>query len=238
MRRREFVIASASLAGVALPAIARAVANPCAPPSLTIDGGAAVTTACAAKTYTTNFAGLENPLSEGGVWSNVGLDWTNVQKVNGLACGTLDGTGGYNDSYAHLSGFPADHTASAVVRVASGLTDTHEVELLMRWADSARSARGYECNMNYQGGCQIVRWNGTIGDFTVLGGANAPGVSTGDVFKASVVGNVITVWLNNTQIVQVTDGTFTSGNPGIGFYRRTSGANTDYGFTSFTATSP
>ncbi len=66
-------------------------------------------------TYTTTFAGTENPLSEGGRWSNNGLDWTTIRKANGLACSTQSGieTGkfAYNDSYALLSGFSPDQEA-------------------------------------------------------------------------------------------------------------------------------
>lgn len=171
------------------------------------------------------------------MWSNAGVDWANVQKLNGLAMGTLDGLGGYNDSYAHLSGFSSNQTASGVVKVAGGLTDTHEVELLLRWADTAHIAQGYACKLGYQGACQIVRWNGPLGDFTVLGGANATGVSTGDVLKATAIGNVISEYLNDALIVRVTDSTFATGDPGIGFFRRTAGANSDFGFTSFMATS-
>jgi hypothetical protein len=56
-----------------------------------------------AQVFTTSFDGNENPLSEGGVWLHEGLDWKQVQKVNGIACGTQTGTGGYDDSYATLS---------------------------------------------------------------------------------------------------------------------------------------
>lgn len=127
--------------------------------------------------------------------------------------------------------------ASAVVKVEGGLTDTHEVEKLLRWADSAHNARGYQCNVNYHGGCQIVRWSGAIRDFTVLRGANAPGVSSDDVLKATIAGNVISVYVNNALIDQGTDTAFATGNPGIGFFRRTAGANTDFGFLSFATTS-
>jgi hypothetical protein len=37
------------------------------------------------QTYTTRFEGDENPLSEGGRWSNGGLDWTNICKGRGIA---------------------------------------------------------------------------------------------------------------------------------------------------------
>jgi hypothetical protein len=36
------------------------------------------------QTYTTTFDGAENPLSEGGKWSNNGLDWTNIRKGQGI----------------------------------------------------------------------------------------------------------------------------------------------------------
>ena len=54
----------------------------------------------ASQTFTTEFDGTENPLSESGVWSHTGLDWTKVQKANGIAFGTQTGNGGYDDSYA------------------------------------------------------------------------------------------------------------------------------------------
>ena len=85
---------------------------------------------------------------------------------------------------------------------------------------------------------QIVRWNGALGDFTLLsshGGAQY-GVANGDVVKATVMGNVITVYLNGAQVNQATDDTYTNGSPGMGFYLRgTSSVTVDYGFTSFQA---
>jgi hypothetical protein len=52
------------------------------------------------QTYTTTFDGTENPLSEGGRWSNNGLDWTNIRKGNGIAYSTQSGTesGKFKDS--------------------------------------------------------------------------------------------------------------------------------------------
>jgi hypothetical protein len=54
--------------------------------------------------------------------------------------------------------------------------------------------------------------------------------------KATIIGNVITAYINGVQVNQVTDNTFTSGNPGVGFYLHgIANRNADYGFTSFTA---
>lgn len=191
-------------------------------------------------TFTTSFAGgAETPISEGGAWRHTGLDWTAVAKTSGFVHGTQTGSGRYDDSYAHLSGFPANHSASATISLnpaASGAPG-REVELLLRWSDLAHSATGYECNLHYQGAyAQIVRWNGALGDFTVIGGASSPPKpKTGDVMTATIVGNVITVYYNGTQIMQATDSTYTTGNPGMGFFIGAGAANDDFGFSSFTA---
>jgi len=63
------------------------------------------------------------------------------------------------------------------------------------------------------------------------------GVANGDVIKASMVGNVITADINGVRVLQATDSTYASGSPGLGCYiEGTTGVNSDYGFTSFTAT--
>jgi len=58
-------------------------------------------------TYTTNFPGTENPISERGKWVNgkdVGIDWANVATTPGLAYGTESGGSGYDDSTSVLTG--------------------------------------------------------------------------------------------------------------------------------------
>src|SRR5262249_52236203 len=139
----------------------------------------------------------------------------------------------------YLSGFPPDHSASAVIHLINNIdaSCTHEVEILLRWADAAHNARGYECNMSFNGGySQIVRWNGALGDFTPLARGSVPALRDGDTLKASVVGNRITIYLNDAPVVSTTDNTFPTGNPGVGFFRRNCGANTDFAFTSYSAT--
>jgi hypothetical protein len=192
------------------------------------------------QTFTTNFDGTENPLSENGAWSHVGLDWKLVQKRNGIAYGTQTGSGGYDDSYAHLTGFPADQSVSAVIQRTPGSSGNHEVELLLRWKDTAHSARGYECLMPYNDQSytpQIVRWNGPLGNFTYLVyDSRRVACKTGDVFSASITGNRIIAYLNGVELMRATDSAYTTGNPGIGFYREANGADSDMAFTSFTAT--
>lgn len=207
---------------------------------------AALLTACTAhnseavtQTYSTQFIGTEEPLSEGGAWTHLGLDWTNVKKSDGIAFGAQSGTGGYDDSYARLSGFSPNQRSVATIHLIHDIdaSCSHEVELLLRWSDSAHSATGYEANLSFDGGyAQIVRWNGALGAFTVLGEGSHHGLKDGDTFKATVNGNVIAIFLNNRKLAQVTDNTYSTGNPGIGFFRRNCGSGSDFGLSNFTAT--
>ena len=74
-----------------------------------------------------------------------------------------------------------------------------------------------------------------MADFTYLANLSGPqySVTTGDVVKATIVGNVITSYKNGVQMAQVTDNTYAAGNPGMGFNE---GVNGSYGYTSYTAT--
>jgi|WetSurMetagenome_2_1015567.scaffolds.fasta_scaffold00822_11 hypothetical protein len=190
-----------------------------------------------AQTYTTNFDLAENPISENGAWSHAGLDWKKVQTMHGAAYGTQTGTGGYDDSYAHLSGFPPNQSAFGVIRRNQKSGGIHEVEIHLRWADSAHFARGYECLVSYDGSyAQIVRWNGPLADFTYIGWAAHPPVpKTGDTLKAQIAGSLITVFYNGAELMRATDSTWKTGDPGMGFYRESSPADSDMAFSSYTA---
>ena len=200
-----------------------------------------------ARTYTTNFPLTENPISEGGNWINggtVGLDWTNVSTTPGLAIGRDPGTTNYDDSTALLTGsWGPNQTVSATVYTVNQNDQIfEEIEIRLRSTLSAHRCTGYEVNFSARSSSnayvQIVRWNGALGDFTELDGrqGSAYGIRTGDVVKATIVGNVITAYINNVQVLQVTDNTFSTGSPGMGFYlQNATGKNGDYGFTSFTA---
>jgi hypothetical protein len=116
---------------------------------------------------------------------------------------------------------------------------TREVELLLRWTDAAHSAAGYECLWDQGGGIQIVRWNGAIGNFTVLSPTSYgswPPIADGDTLKAAMVGNLITMYRNGVKRADLVDNSYSTGNPGIGFFRRNCGNNSDYGYTYVTAT--
>ncbi|MGH2398043.1 MAG: hypothetical protein ACRDFW_13940, partial [bacterium] len=198
-------------------------------------------------TYTTNFPATENPISEGGRWINgesVGLDWKDVRTIPGLAFGAdASGTPNYNDPTAILKGtWGPNQTAQGTVHSVNQRSGNvfQEVEFRLRTTISAHWNAGYEVNFRctHDGSqyVEIVRWNGPRGNFTYVKTGSGPGIRDGDVVKATISGNVITAYINGVPVLQGTDGTFTSGNPGIGFYLNgAAGANADYGFTTFTA---
>lgn len=213
------------------------------------------------KSYATTFSANETPISEGGVWQNNGLDWTFINTSGGLAVGTQDGNGGtnneYNDSFAHLTGYPADHQAEITLSYAGTITGANrEAEVLLRWASSAHSATGYEIMIPRPGSsynAQVVRWNGPYGDFTYIKDTwTTPSPQDGDIWRAKVVGNTVTaylirsgstIWSDTADLTVDKDGVpntpITSGNPGLGmFYRKTGGSSaaTDFCATAFSAT--
>jgi hypothetical protein len=201
--------------------------------------------ASGAPSYATNFDGTENPISEGGRWTTgkkVGLDWQDPQTAGGLAFSDATVTG-YTDPIAHLSGYPANQSAKGTVHRQAGYTppSSHEIELLLRFAIAPHKARGYEIDIFFGSGGSIVRWNGALGDFTVLN-STGPGVGDvldGDVLEATAIGDVITVTKNGTIVMKATDATWSDGNPGFGlFVRPGAGAVLDaYCWTSYAATS-
>jgi hypothetical protein len=228
--KRKLVIGSSAIALVAVlclwPVVTRSANTlPAASPSTGTH-----------RTYTTNFPLAENPISEGGKWINGqkdGLDWTNVRTTPKFAFGTeIGGTRPelqkYDDSTALLTGtWGPNQTAQATVRRTNADTSGNvyrEVELRLRSAISPHNATGYEimfsCSKSEKAYCNIARWDGILGAwmFLLKNEGSRFGVANGDVVKASMVGKLITVYINGVEIGQTTDYLFPSGNPGIGFY--------------------
>ena len=205
--------------------------------------------------YTTNFSRSENPISEGGIWLNGhadGLDWTDVRTTPGFAFGTEIGghrpdPQKYDDSTALLKGtWGPNQTVQATVRSVNPNQDgkvLEEVELRLRSSISPHNCTGYEvmfrCSKIPKAYCNIARWEGPLGKFTMLKETQGSkyGVKDGDVVKASMIGTILTVYINGMQMIQISDDRFTSGSPGIGFYLAgASGVIGDLGFSSFMAT--
>ncbi len=213
--------------------------------------GPATTRPGAEVRYSTTFEGEENPISEDGHWKHDGADWAKIRTKGGMAIGTQSGQNAgekrYDDSYAHLSGFPADQEAWGKVRITKADPRCHqEVEILLRWTSSEHKTTGYECfarcTNDGSGYVQIVRWDGPLGQFTYLADKQGAefGLKDGDTIKASIVGNVIRVYINDVEKAMAKDDTWKTGNPGIGVFLMCDdghgvGSNGDYGFKSFSA---
>jgi len=190
--------------------------------------------------YSTAFTASESPISEGGHWiggKTVGLDWGNVSTKPGYATGVA-GPKRFADSVALLTGdWPPNQSVEVVVDKRK-VFNYPEVSMRLRSSLGVHNCDGYEISYSLKEGPTayliIVRWNGALADFTYL--VNAQGaqyaVKTGDVVKATIVGNEIKTYKNGTLMGQAKDNTYIHGNPGFGFNERPNG---DYGISKFTA---
>lgn len=216
----------------------------------------------ATQTYTTNFPLTESAISESGKWidgGTVGLDWSNVSTTAGLAFGTEDGSGGTNDSTAVLTGTWANTqmacaTVSLTLSTPPSNPPYEEVELRLLTTITAHSITGYEITFEASAASnayiQIVRWNGPLNSYDVLGdgifagGVNGPGIKHGDKLCAWTQAGTINFSINGTVPTyggapySITDTKYTSGSPGIGFFCGGDGCtDSGYGFSSFTGSS-
>ncbi len=198
-------------------------------------------------TYVAKLGVAEDPISENGEWISgkaVGIDWADVATTPNFAYGTESSGGGYDDSMALLTGtWGPDQMAEATVHSINQNANIYEeVELRLRSSLSTHRSTGYEINFRClktaYGYTQIVRWEGPLGKFKYLASQQGAkyGVANGDVVRATIVGNVITAYINGIRMLRAKDETYGTGNPGIGFFLQgSSGVNQDYGFSSFKA---
>jgi len=195
--------------------------------------------------YSTSFPATESPISESSNWTNglaVGLDWNNVQTTPGKAFGAAI-SGGYDDCLAVLTNttFASDQYAEAVVYRAGGYSPgvSHEIELLIRFSITANDAHGYEVLWNVTGELNVVRWNGPLGDYTAWNGGSGPNIGApadGDVLRAEMTGSILTVYKNASLVLTAaSETTYTTGQPGIGFWPTTGATLASLGWKSFSA---
>lgn len=246
MKHRDLITtAGGAVAGFFLGVVV--AATPCPPPQVSVAGGTSTNTTCptgGGTSYTTNFPGTENPISEGGKWltgGTVGIDWNNPRTVAGEAFGAAIATT-YNDDIAVLTtSFTPNQYAQGTVYRAPGYSPgvSHEVELLLHFQISANVAHGYEVLWGISGYIAIVRWEGPVGIYTALLENVNPGIGApvdGDVFRAEIRGGVITVFKNG-QLVATgpLDSTWQAGQPGIGFWPTPGATQQGFGWKNYTA---
>ena len=192
--------------------------------------------------YATKFPLTEAAISEAGHWidgKSVGVDWGNVSTTPGYAIGHA-GPKRFADSVALLTGdWPPNQSVEEVVdrrKVSRG----PEVSMRLRSSLSKHNCDGYEISYSLidddTAYLIIVRWNGALADFTYIvpmQHGKQYGVKTGDVVKATIVGNEIKTYKNGVLMGTAKDNTYIHGNPGFGFNE---GVNGNYGISSCSAT--
>lgn len=207
--------------------------------------------------YSTSFSGTENPLRESGAWLEAGaegLDWNNCSKTPGKCIGEHSNTVDFSDPTAVIDpvfrAFAPDQAAQAVVTSTSPPSAyIQEVELRLRSSISAHACSGYEiywrvlpadANAYYA----VTRWNGAYNDFTTIlivhgsdVGRTDLGCQNGDTLRAEIEGSTISLFKNGGLVDTVIDGTYATGQPGLGFYMTPGhvASKGDFGFTSFSA---
>jgi hypothetical protein len=191
-----------------------------------------------------------------------GIDWCDVLSGNGHAYGEVsrmnsaerraeqafggastEGAqeGDYDDPEAVLTGSWGRNQAVRATVYSVNPTDDYfqEVEIRLRSSIRPNWCDGYEvfwrCSQSEAAYAEIVRWNGKIADFTSLARRQGAeyGVKHGDIVEATIVGNVITSYINGVEVLSVTDDVFDSGSPGVGFNFFVGNTNVDHGFSSF-----
>ena len=192
-----------------------------------------------------------------------GIDWCDVIVKNGVAFGeitrmyvaelrveqgNLTSTqgggapiGDYDDPAAILTGEWGRNQHATATVFSRNPTDKYfqEVEIHLRSTIAPHHSTGYEvfwrCLKTEKAYAEIVRWNGKIGDWKSLKKlwGQQYGVKNGDVVEATIEGNVIKGFINQVEVISVTDSALTSGSPGIGYNFGVGNTNVDHGFTSF-----
>lgn len=201
--------------------------------------------------YSTTFPLTENPISEGGNWTNTISGSFNAPVVTSGGNATGPSSTGFNDSIAMLTGtYGRDQTITATA-YRGGSSGAAEIELHLRMAmfpngigggsPGANEIQTYEVDLvPSSGGLELVKWNGPQGTFTNLQGGFLVGgvINDGDVFEVSAIGpagsTAFVVKQNGTTILTYTDtSAFTAGNPGIGFDAGTPGDGANLGWRDY-----
>jgi hypothetical protein len=259
MKRRDFFAASVGIAGGLIPHVGRA-AIPCPPPLVGVNSGTSASTTCPSGSvggsYSTNFAAIENPLSEGGRWVHpAAAVWnTTVRTVGGAGAFGDPASSAFNDTVAVLVGnYGAHQTATGVVYHPAG-SGSAELELHLRLSYNATQIFTYEIDFVVPTlSVAIVKWRGNQGNFINLPLVNGTSgtyaaLKDGDVVVAEISGDastaVITVKLNGILIAQAIDSVavsgsapYASGNPGIGFDVGAGGNSANLGWKRFSVVS-
>lgn len=211
--------------------------------------GGSVTAVANGLPFSTSFPVVENPLSQGGIWLGgftTGLDWQNGQVTANGAFAASATVNDYDDGTALLNPAVFTFTSNQYVEgtvyrdptFTTAVVPGYELELRIRSSLSAHSCTGYELYCSLDNGLTLVRWNGARGDFSPILDGGTYVATTGDVLRIEAVGSTLTIYVNGVSKGSISDGTFLTGTPGMGWgpYPGVSGADLlRMGWSSFRA---
>lgn len=196
--------------------------------------------------FFTTFPVTENPISQGGLWTNGSTDvnWGNVQTGANPKVFGVNQVGQFGDAIAVLTGFPigANQTASATVKLNSptgnpGQTGAEEVELHSHMTMAVGNITGYEIDcsvLSFNKYLLFVRWDPGA-NFTILTRNDTVYCKDGDVLSFTVVNNVFNMFINGANVLSWTDSTYPTGFVGVGFYNTSTDPWSAMGFSDFRA---
>jgi hypothetical protein len=176
-----------------------------------------------------------------GAVSRMGVPERRAEQGNLAADAEAAPEGDYDDPTAVLTGtWGKDQHGKARVFSRNPTEDYfQEVQIRLRHTMTPGSCTGYEvffrCLKSDSAYAEIVRWDGKVGDWHSLARrvGSEYGVGDGDVIEATIVGDVLTGFINGVEVISATDSTYASGAPGIGFNFGVADTNVDHGLTSF-----
>jgi hypothetical protein len=185
---------------------------------------------------------VKDGVAHGEVSRNQKVERRAEQAVLGAGAGASGlPEGDYDDPTAVLAGQWAPNQYGKARIFSRNQTDTYfqEAQIRLRHNMTPNFCSGYEVFFRVldteAGYAEIVRWNGPVGGWTSLKKlvGKKYGVKDGDIIEASIVGNLITGYLNGVEMISVVDDHIKSGAPGIGFNFGVGTTNADHGMTHF-----
>jgi hypothetical protein len=168
-----------------------------------------------------NFSTVENPLSDGGLFTaiNDALFTIALKVIAGNFCEAVSTGANAGTFYPTIAApgnvWPADHYSELTLTTFS---NTASFADLMVRQGSATSGTQYIASLN-RGAQQWSLFAVVSGTVHTLVNAQAQASAQGDVFRLTVVGNVLTLNRNGSQVQTFTDASnfIVSGSPGFSF---------------------
>jgi hypothetical protein len=170
-----------------------------------------------------SFAGTENPLSEGGVWTQPSAYWQPMRKATGVA-GVVTG----NDGAMRYTGvtFSADHYSEMTLAAVPTGGQLYYQYVFARM--NATAGCYLLTTASDVGAAMLQLWRiSNAGVYTQIGtDITAPSnLAGGDVLRIECIGTTINIKRNGSLLRTATDSTFATGQPAIGGWFQNSGSN-------------